>query len=135
MSRVTPVPRPTPSPTPRPTIKPIGEVKVYYSNNGTYYHASKDCGSMHDAPEHTLQEAMDAGKLPCPFRNCEGKVYPLSVLEDKDDVWIRDNVFHITDDCAALTGPATLMPLAEVLADGSITACPECDATLYAKPQ
>lgn len=67
-STLEPTPIPTEAPTPMPTSVP-GETMVYFNPNGTYYHAYSDCSGMKGAEYHTLDEAIDAGKQPCPACN------------------------------------------------------------------
>lgn len=65
-STVTPSPSPVPTPTPVPT--PVIHI-VWYRPDSTYYHAVSNCQGMAGATRHTLGEAVDASKQPCPVCN------------------------------------------------------------------
>ena len=72
----TPVPTPTPTraPTPSPTATPEptgipGKTMVYFKPNGVYYHTHSDCSGMRGAGYFTLDDAIAAGKRPCPVCN------------------------------------------------------------------
>ena len=65
-STVTPSPSPVPTPTPVPT--PVIHI-VWYRPDSTYYHAVSNCQGMAGATRHTLGEAVDASKKPCPVCN------------------------------------------------------------------
>ena len=72
----TPVPTPTPTraPTPSPTATPEptgipGKTMVYFNPNGVYYHTHSDCSGMRGAGYFTLDDAIAAGKRPCPVCN------------------------------------------------------------------
>lgn len=41
------------------------EVTVYYFDGSVGYHLASDCHEMHNAPAHTLYEAIQAGKRRC----------------------------------------------------------------------
>lgn len=56
--------QPTVMPTEAPTAQ-NGETVVYFTENGTYYHAVSDCSGMKNAAEHTLKEAAEQGKQRC----------------------------------------------------------------------
>lgn len=62
-----------------------GDILVYYNPNGTYFHVDFDCSGMLGAQLHTLQEAVEAGKVHCPV--CIGdneKLYRLDVRTEDD---------------------------------------------------
>lgn len=132
----TPTPRPTPTPTPSPTpvvlpaVKPFGETKVYFFDRSKFYHMRPTCGSMHDAPARTLAEAKEKNKKRC--NAC--KAPDLKLLEAEMAVWCgTDNVFHITDECAALTERWTGMTFEEAWLEEGMSGCILCGADLYAQ--
>lgn len=63
-STVTPSPSPVPTPTPVPT--PIIHI-VWYRPDSQWYHAVSNCQGMVGATRHTLGEAIDDNKPPCPY--------------------------------------------------------------------
>lgn len=65
-STVTPSPSPIPTPTPIPT--PVVHI-VWYRPDSTWYHSVSTCQGMSGATRHTLGEAIDANKQPCPVCN------------------------------------------------------------------
>lgn len=65
-STVTPSPSPVPTPTPVPT--PVVHI-VWYRADSTWYHAISNCQGMAGATRHTLGEAIDDNKQPCPVCN------------------------------------------------------------------
>ena len=56
----------TPEPTPTPVPGEPGELPVYYTSQGNYYHGDALCSGMRNAGAHTLAEAVDDGKTRCP---------------------------------------------------------------------
>ncbi len=134
----TPTPSPTavPTPTPVPTIDPamipamctIGEYPVYYTSDGKYYHKGEKCGSMKNAKEHTLAQAVKAGKDACPY--CS----PLNtdMLQIEDSVYISsDGYFHINFDCESIIEGYRIVPLTEAIADAAVKPCDACGAIYY----
>lgn len=123
----TPEPTATPAAVPTWTLKDAGEATVYYHDSGSYYHTRATCKGMSNAPEHTLREAVDAGKNPC--RRCEA---PKSELLDGEDiVWIDEGgVAHVTDECASFEGKWTLTT-AEQATEDELQACADCHADDY----
>lgn len=63
-STVTPSPSPKPTPTPKPT--PVVHI-VWYRPDSTWYHSVSNCQGMTGATRHTLGEAVDENKQPCPY--------------------------------------------------------------------
>lgn len=121
-------PIPTPTPIPLPTIKPYSETTVYYFDSSRYYHRAKDCGSLRNALPHTLEEALKSGKPACTGCNPA----PLDLLGEENIVWCgTDGVFHITDECAALTPNWTATELEEVIHKRAMAGCPLCSSNLY----
>lgn len=129
-AKPTPTPVPTPSPTPiiLPDIKPFGLTTVYYYDSGRSYHTGPTCSGMSNAPAHTLAEAGEAGKRRC--GTC--KPPELSMIDAEMIVWCGDDeVFHITDECAALTETWTALPFDEAWLEDGMTGCALCGADLY----
>ena len=56
----------TPEPTFTPAPEEHGELPVYYTPQGNYYHGDALCCGMRNAEAHTLTEAVDDGKARCP---------------------------------------------------------------------
>ena len=110
------------------TVKPAGDATVYFYNGGKAYHR-KGCKTIgEDAPQHTLAEAIEAGKRVC------GSCNPLStnIMEAEHVAWVdAGNVIHTTDECPRFTGEWTLISLESALANGG-TPCPDCQADRYA---
>lgn len=65
----TSVPTPTPSPRPTPTPKPDIDATVYWVPNGSVYHSTSNCASLHNSStiySGTVADAQNAGKAnPC----------------------------------------------------------------------
>ncbi len=137
---ITPTPTPTPTATPEPTIDPAlipplrsaGEITVYFSNNGKWYHATPDCGSVSDLPVRTLSEAASAKKPPCPY--CKPNT-PIStdVLAIENAVYVTDDHYwHVNFGCESAQGLWTVVALDEVLGDPTLQPCDACGAIYYA---
>lgn len=119
---------PMPAPTLFPTIKPYDETKVYYYNNNRYYHRAEDCGSLLRVPAHTLTEALKSEKLACPDCNPA----PLDLIGEENIVWYgTDEVFHITDECSALTANWTVIKLEDAMLRENMVGCSLCGSILY----
>ena len=128
----TPEPTPTPAPevvSPASALKPAGEAVVYYYDSSVGYHIAPNCASMKNAPAHTLQEAVDAGKNAC--KHCNP---PAASLLGQPALWMDENgVAHTTDACAAFSGKYSLVLRDDALALG-LPACPDCGAAEYLIP-
>ncbi|MDO4548271.1 MAG: hypothetical protein Q4D04_09250, partial [Clostridia bacterium] len=123
-----PTPEPAPTPEPLPTIKPMGETTVYYFDGSRYYHRTTNCGSMRNAPGHTLIEARDSGKPAC--SGCDPVA--LSMIDEEMAVWCgNDAVFHITDECPALTNRWTAMTLNAAWLEEGMNGCELCGSSRY----
>jgi len=131
-----PVATPTPTPTPAPTatpapvtvpeIKNVSEAPVYYTKGGKYYHLTNNCSGMSPAKadQHTLAEALKAGKKTC--QNCG--VVGADLLDYTGNyLWIdSSNVAHTTDICIEFTtGKYQVLPFEDVY-QGHYTYCPVC---------
>lgn len=125
----TPTQAPGPTATPAPRM-PAAECKVYYTTTGVSYHSSPVCGTMTQGREHTVAEALEAGKQRCRF--CE----PVPESYADENAWLvwldARNGWHLTDQCAAIQEEATRMLFTD-LADqeGILRACPLCGALQY----
>lgn len=112
-----------------PEAMTAGEVLVWHTSNGKWYHKASKCGSMSNASQHTLESAVSKGKTACPYCN------PIS--EDWGDlseevVFVSSkSVWHIDDGCSANTADYTVMKMTAARADGALTACRTCGADHY----
>lgn len=126
----TATPKPTVAPTPisLPLVEPLGEMLVWHTSNGKYYHLDEHCPGMSGAKQFTLQSSVDAGFNPCP--KCKPPAADL--LKEKFVVWCgTDHVFHITSKCAAIVGTPQVMTFEEAMLEEGYTGCPVCGANLY----
>lgn len=127
-----PAPTPTPEPevvSPSTALKPVGEIAVYYFDTSKGYHIAPDCVGMSNAPAHTLEEAVAAGKRAC--GNCAP---PAAELLGLPTLWLdEDKVCHTSDECASFAGKFTLIARDDALAQG-LAACPDCGAAEYLVP-
>ena len=130
-----PEPTPTPLPTvaatpiPLPPAKKLGDVLVWHTEKGKYYHLNENCPGMSGAKQYTLASSVEAGFKPCP--KCKPPA-PELLKEDAFYVWCdSDHVFHITDDCSAMTDTYTVMTFDEAMLEQGYTGCPVCGADLY----
>ena len=56
-----------------------GAARLYYTQNGNYFHRRSNCSNMRNAEGHTPHEALTSGKSPCPV--ClEGWSYVVAAL-------------------------------------------------------
>lgn len=123
-----PTPIATPTPIPLPPVKKLGDMLVWHTSNGKYYHMDEHCPGMSGAKQHTLSASVQDGFAPCPV--CKPPAPEL--LMEELVVWCgADHVFHITDQCTALTGKATVMTFEEAMLEEGYTGCPVCGAQLY----
>ncbi|MDD7413397.1 MAG: hypothetical protein PUK86_09335 [bacterium] len=122
-------PLPTATPTPAPRVF-AAESKVYYTTTGVNYHSSPRCGTMTQGREHTVAEALAAGKNRCPF--C-GPVPESYADENAWLVWLDErNCWHLTSDCAQIQGESSEMLFTDLPAqDGILISCPLCGAQQY----
>jgi hypothetical protein len=133
---VLPVITPGPTPTPKstvnpellPKIKPMGEMAVWFTNDGKWYHENESCGTMRGAKRYALNEAIRQKKTRCPY--CEPP--PPEIASVVNGVWVDDvsRVFHIKDDCDLLGLKWTAEPVADAAAEGCAP-CEECGAYHY----
>ena len=126
-----PTPTPTPSPTPVPEmsveVKAPGEATVYYNDDGKLYHMRSSCRNMSGAAEHTLAEAVEAGKRVC--NTCGSP--DGAILEEPYVVWADEqDTYHTSDACEKFDGQWKLVSLNDAIS-GGLTACPDCEADLY----
>ena len=92
------------------------DVKVYATQNGTYYHTNNTCSGMKDAQLYTLKSMLLAGKKACPVcaSSAETKVYATK----------GGKYYHSYATCSDMTD-ASSGTLAEALAAG-YKRCPKC---------
>ena len=102
---------------------------VWHTEKGKYYHLNENCPGMSGAKQYTLASSVEAGFKPCP--KCKPPA-PELLKEDAFYVWCdSDHVFHITDDCSAMTDTYTVMTFDEAMLEQGYTGCPVCGADLY----
>jgi len=124
----TEAPTPQPTPEPLPPIKTLGEMMVWHTTGGKYYHLDEHCPGMSGAKQFTLASSVEAGFNPCPRCNPPAP----EMLQEPMVVWCgTDHTFHITDECEALTDTWVVMGFEEALLEEGYTGCPDCGAMLY----
>jgi hypothetical protein len=128
VATATPKPTLAPTPIPLPSVEPLGDMLVWHTTKGKYYHLLEHCSNMSGAQQFTLKSSVDAGFKPCPV--CKPPAPEL--LTDDFYVWCgSDHVFHITSKCEAIAEPLTVMTFEEALLEEGYTGCPDCGANLY----
>ena len=133
VAEVTPTPAPTQAPTPTPTpivlpeIKDVSLAEVFYTQNGTYYHAKTNCSGMMNAVSHTLKEAQIVNKQQCD--SCG--VLAFNMMECDNYLWVdTKNRAHTTDECAQFAqGAYRVLPFDDVY-NGSYNYCNECGSDI-----
>lgn len=124
----TPLPLPTATPIVPPPFKKLGNMMVWHTARGRFYHLDENCPGMSGAKQHTLSSSVEDGFKPC--TRCKPPVPEL--LEEDFVVWCgTDHLFHITDECEALTGKWTAMAFEAALLEEGYTGCDVCGASLY----
>lgn len=137
-AEITPAPgaQATPQPTgdaqstqsPQPTLKPAGQFTVYHTDGGSWYHTTANCSGMRGAQAYTLAESVADGFAPC--SRCGAPA--AEAVDAQNMVWLDDSsVWHVSDECEAFSGAATLTALSEATADG-LTPCEACGADALA---
>ena len=94
-------------------------VKVYATQNGTYYHTKNNCSGMKDAQLYTLKSMLLAGKKACPVCAASANTQVYAVKGGK--------YYHSYATCSGMKN-ATAGTLADALAAG-FKRCPECWGT------
>ena len=114
---------------PTAELKPVGQVTVYHSSNGSYYHRFDVCKGMSGSSPYTLQECIDGNYKRC--RNCNA---PDPELVGEMCLWVDENeACHTTDECGLFSGDYTFILRDEALAEG-MSGCIECGADEYLVP-
>ena len=91
-------------------------VKVYATQNGTYYHTNNTCSGMKDAQLYTLKSMLLAGKKACPVCASSANTQVYAVKGGK--------YYHSYATCSGMKN-ATAGTLADALAAG-YKRCPDC---------
>ena len=123
----TPAPTNTPAPTQTPIVLPeikdVSLAEVFYTQNGTYYHAKTNCSGMMNSVSHTLKEAMTVNKKQCD--SCG--VVSFNMMECENYLWVdMKNRAHTTDECLQFAaGAYRVLPFDDVY-NGSYNYCAEC---------
>ena len=111
-----------------PEVKKLGDMLVWHTEGGRFYHLDEHCPGMSGATQYTLSSSVEAGFKPC--TRC--KPPQPDLLEEDFVVWCgTDNNFHITDECSALTDTWTVMTFEEAMLEEGYGGCPVCGADLY----
>ncbi len=95
-----------------PKIKDVSLAPVFFTNGGTWYHATSNCQKMMNAVSHTLGEAKNANKLSCDVCG----VIPLSMLDSEHYLWLDvAHTAHTTDECRLFAqGKYTVLPYEDI---------------------
>lgn len=126
--------RPTATPGPETILpgtdlKPVGEVTVYHSSNGSYYHRFEVCKGMSGSNPYTLQDSVDDN-----FKRCRTCNAPDPELIDAHCLWVDKNgACHTSDECSLFSGDYDFILRDDALAQG-MTGCIECGADEYLQP-
>lgn len=120
-------PAPTATPIALPKVKDVALAEVFYTANGTYYHAKTNCSGMMNAVSHTLKEAQIVNKKHCD--SCG--VVAFTMMECENYLWVDiKNRAHTTDECAQFAnGPYKVLPFDDVY-NGSYNYCAECGSDI-----
>ncbi len=106
------------------------EITVWHTSDGTYYHKASKCGTMSNAREYTLAEAVANNKKTCPY------CHPAEASLAREDGYVvfagTDSVWHAAASCAKNTSDYTILTLTDARADHSLTPCDRCGARAYA---
>jgi len=112
-----------------PQAKKAGDVLVWHTSNGKWYHKASVCGSMSNASQYTLSSAVSKGKTACPYCNPIDESW--AAIEDEAAFVSAKNVWHLDESCRSNTGDYTVMTLTAARADSSLAACTACGANRY----
>lgn len=121
-------PMPTAFVTPEPTLTPMPATDgaVYYTPGGSFYHSDEHCSGMEGASARSVEQAIAAGKLHCPYCVDEDVyILPLPIGAD-DQVYInsRSSSYHLDPECGNVLMPSRVsLEEAEFL---NKTACGDC---------
>lgn len=102
-----------------------GDVYVYATENGSYYHTNATCGGMKNAQRVLLKTMLSAGRPACPV--CASSANT-TVYASKDNKY-----YHSYATCGGMKG-AVSGSLAQALANG-FTACPNCWGSKKTTPE
>ena len=110
-------------------LKPVGEVTVYHSTNGSYYHRFETCKGMSGSNPYTLEDCIEDR-----FKRCSKCDAPDPELLGEPCLWMDENgACHTSDECALFSGNYSFILRDEALAQG-MTGCIECGADEYLQP-
>ena len=140
---VTPTPAPSPTPTiaatatPEPTIDPAlipalrspGEILVWHTSNGKWYHATSSCSSMNGEKQHSPLGEISEGLAACPYCQPVSR----SALNVENAVYVDGSQkWHTDFACQAIAGSWTISPLSAAQSDAALSPCEVCGAVYYA---
>jgi len=127
-------PTPTPSPaaptvvTPTVTLKPVGQVVVYHSSNGKFYHRREVCKGMTGSKPYLLSE------ITSKYRRCTTCDAPDTAMVGKTCLWLdEDGLCHTSDSCASFKGDYQFILRDDALEQG-LKGCPDCGGNEYLVP-
>ena len=114
--------------TPSVPLKAVGDLIVYHSSNGRFYHRHEICKGMTGSSPYKLSE------ITSDYRRCNTCAAPDVGLVGKTCLWMDENgLCHTSDECAKFQGEYTLILRDEALSGGK-TGCPDCGANEYLVP-
>ena len=113
-----------------PELMKAGELLVWHTSNGKWYHKASKCGSMSNASQHTLASAAAGNRTACPYCNPIGEEW--AKVEEGVVFVSAKKVWHADEECSANTGDWELMTISKARADKALTACTACGANLLA---
>jgi len=140
---VTATPIPTATPTPKPTpvtektanpalvppLEKVGDLLVWHTSNGKWYHKGSVCGSMSNAKQHSISSAVAKGLTACPY------CHPIDTKwgkEDEPTVYVSsDKYWHTRTGCESNTEEWMPMLLEEACKDKTLRPCDACGAHHY----
>ncbi len=139
----TPEPEPTatlePTATPEPitvtpgrALKPAGEITVYHTSNGSWYHTADTCKGMSGGKPYTLSECVTGAKV---YKRCRTCNAPLPEYVDQPCLWMdAESLCHTTDECIAAAEGAWSLILRDEALEAGHTGCTVCYANEYLLP-
>ena len=126
-----PTEEPTPEPkvvTPSVTLKPVGDITVYHSSNGKFYHRQRVCKAMTGSNPYKLSE------ITAKYKRCKTCDAPDVAMVGKTCLYMdKDGLCHTADTCEKFNGDYTLILRDDALSQGK-TGCPDCGADEYLVP-
>ena len=114
--------------TPSVTLKPVGDITVYHSSNGKFYHRQRVCKAMTGSQPYKLSE------ITAKYKRCKTCDAPDVALVGETCLYMdKDGLCHTADTCEKFNGDYTLILRDDALSQG-LTGCPDCGADEYLIP-